>query len=198
VKSEKRHLRISPPLPGFRSAPPGLRKKRKQNAGRRLPTLRTIRVRAPRHTGAACAQAERTRLPAFHRGTCGATERRRSAPVNALPGRRRHQVLPASSPIPVHPLSGSPVVVPGGRIGPEPPECAGHEPAPAGTALAPPPGVTDRRPSRARCGRSTPCKDKVKVVALTVTIVLTLRAFFSPPSWRPPQGVGKIRCEWKT
>jgi hypothetical protein len=38
----------------------------------------------------------------------------------------------------------------GRTYSPEPPECRGDEPLPAGTALAPPDGVTDWRPSRER------------------------------------------------
>src|ERR1700722_1009307 len=43
-----------------------------------------------------------------------------------------------------------PVVVPAGRITPEPPGSSGDEPPPAGTALAPPAGVTGWRPLRGR------------------------------------------------
>ena len=65
----------------------------------------------------------------------GGAETRRVAPANAAP---------SSSDAP-----RTPVIVPAGMM-PEPPECAGDEPTPAGTALAPPTGVTGRRPSRER------------------------------------------------
>ena len=53
-------------------------------------------------------------------------------------------------PVPVQRASRRPVIVPAGRIFPEPPGSGGDEPPPAGTALAPPAGVAGWRPLRER------------------------------------------------
>ncbi len=65
--------------------------------------------------------------------------------------RQRHmrRVAPASAAPTSSDAPRAPVIVPAGMM-PEPPECAGDEPTPAGTALAPPARVTGRRPLRER------------------------------------------------
>jgi hypothetical protein len=78
---------------------------------------------------------------AFRRSTtalAAATERHRSAPANALPGTERDRS--GCYPFPAVPVQR--VALPAGRITPEPPGSSGDEPPPAGTALAPPTGVT--------------------------------------------------------
>jgi hypothetical protein len=90
----------------------------------------------------------RARLSAFHRGTCGSE---RTPPLNsshALPGSGvircyLHLRLSQSS---GRFFARRPVIVPVGRLHPEPPGSEGDKPSPAGTALAPSFGSHRRRP----------------------------------------------------
>jgi hypothetical protein len=68
-----------------------------------------------------------------------------------LRGRQSHKrrVAPASTAPSSSDAPRAPVIVPAGMM-PEPPECAGDEPTPAGTALAPLTAVSSQRPSRER------------------------------------------------
>ena len=89
-------------------------------------------LRRPPLAGALACRRSTTALAA-------ATERRRSAPANALPaaelGRSGCYPLPAAMRLSGFPRR--PVIVPAGRIIPEPPGSGGDEPPPAGTVLAP-------------------------------------------------------------
>jgi hypothetical protein len=124
------------------------RKKEKKEAERRQ-----TRIQRPRPAGRGARSAERARLSAFHRGTCGGD---RTPPLNsshALPatvlGRNGRYPLPAV--MQCSDLSRRPVIVPAGRFCPESPGSGGDEPPPAGTALAPPAAVT--RPASSYEGR---------------------------------------------
>jgi hypothetical protein len=125
--------------PGFRFAQPGLRKKGKRNADRRLsPNLRAIRARL---------------APSGVRTSTGVPPRRLRQRPNAtaqlqhvLPGTWLKDGRYPPPPVPVqrvHPRTGRNA---GRTFSPEPPECKGDKPLPAGTALAPPAGVTGWRP----------------------------------------------------
>ncbi len=74
-------------------------------------------------------------------------------------------------PVPVQRASRRPVIVPAGRISPEPPGSGGDEPPPAGTALAPPAGVAGWRPLHERdCLASNVNRDQSQeIVALSAT-----------------------------
>ena len=151
------------------------RKKQKKEAERRQtrdPTVRILRCGArplvlllPKRAGG----WERGAL-ACRRSTtalAAATERYSSAPDTRFlglgrgarsqmfeqPGSKDRALLSGRYPllpVPVQRASRGPVIVPAGRISPEPPGSGGDEPPPAGTALAPPAGVTGRRPLRER------------------------------------------------
>ena len=79
-------------------------------------------------------------------------------------------------PVPVQRASRRPVIVPAGRISPEPPGSGGDEPPPAGTALAPPAGVTGWRPLRER--------DSLNPVSEIATFVNENVPRYSPESQR--------------
>ena len=142
--------------------------KRKRNAGRRMCSMR------PHLSGAAARPAGRARLPAFHHGACGSD---RTPPLNssyALPEtglvRSGRYPLPAASVQRV--LPRRPVIVPAGRLHPEPPGSGGDEPPPAGTAPAPPDGVTGWRPLRSGMIRCvTEMETRVKSVRFPATTV---------------------------
>ncbi len=97
------------------------------------------------------APAGAARLSAFHRGSCQGTIHPEGSAQARLRGRRRHKrrVAPASAAPTSSDAPRAPVIVPAGMM-PEPPGCAGDEPTPAGTALAPLTAVSSQRPSRER------------------------------------------------
>ena len=117
------------------------KKKGKRNAGRRTSMSRIERMRPRVQRDALACRRSTTALTA-------ATERRRSAPANALPGmeRVRHGRYPFPAILQCSGLPRRPVIVPAGRIIPEPPGSRGDEPLPAGTASPLSAGVTRRRP----------------------------------------------------
>ncbi len=129
--------------PGLRFAPSGLPKNKgggtPADAEFTVPRASGARVaprkgglRRPPLAGALACRRSTTALAA-------ATERRRSAPANALPaaelGRSGCYPLPAAMRLSGFPRR--PVVVPAGRIAPEPPESGADETPPAGTVPAP-------------------------------------------------------------
>jgi len=141
---------------GFKPAPT-LPNNGKRNADRRMCSMR------PHHTDAAATPhpslpRERgregwgaARLSASHHGACGSD---RTPPLNssyALPETGYAGTgVTRSPPFQCSEFPRRPVVMPAGRISPEPPGSEGDEPPPAGTALAPPAGVTGWRPLRER------------------------------------------------
>ena len=132
---------------------------------------RQTRIHRPHHrrapllfpADAARARAERARLSAFHHGACCGERTPQLSSRYALPGTWSGRTIPMvrkiarfSTGVTRSFLSQSsecprrPVIMPAGRIFPEPPGSGGDEPPPAGTAFAPPPGVTGWRPLRER------------------------------------------------
>ncbi len=122
----------------------------------RDPTVRILRCGARYSVSALACRRSTTALAA-------ATERYSSAPATRFlelgrgarsqrfeqPGSKDRALLSGRYPllpVPVQRASRRPVIVPAGRIFPEPPGSGGDEPPPAGTALAPPAGVTGGRP----------------------------------------------------
>ncbi len=132
------------PLPGFAALDPDYEKGKK---GGGTPTSAVFHEAVPAGTAAPHGGA---RLSAFHHGTCCSERTPQLNSRYALPGTRRHQVLPASSPIPVQRVASQTGHHAGRAYPPEPPGSGGDEPPPAGTALAPPAGVTGWRPLRER------------------------------------------------
>ena len=121
-------------VPGLRCAPSGLRNnetnKRKRNAGRRV-----LNRRAPAGARRALSGARSpVGVPPRHlrqRTNAAAQLQSRASWV------QRHQVLPASSPIPVQRVASQAGRHAGRAYNPEPPGSRGDEPPPAGTALVP-------------------------------------------------------------
>ena len=156
--------RLGRPTPGFAALIRGYAMtKGKRNAERRCSVTAASR-------GAARAHAGRARLSAFHHGTCGSdrtpplssshatswdlfgapapmvrkTERiatHDAKPADRLPCVTRGRYPRLAVPV-QRDCTRSPVMMPSGRVLPKPPESRGDEPRPAGTALAPPDGVT--------------------------------------------------------
>ena len=147
------------------------RRKGKRNAERRCSTTSapSRARRGPTSSSPACGGPLASRRPTT--ALAAATERHRSARATRLPGtcseraprwfeRRAHRNtllrgsrrtgLPCVTrgryprlAVPVQrDCTRSPVMMPSGRVLPKPPESRGDEPRPAGTALAPPDGVT--------------------------------------------------------
>jgi hypothetical protein len=132
--------------PGFRCAQPGLQNKK----GSETPADAFVSMR-PHHTDAAAHPAGCARLSAFHHGACCGDRTPQLNSRYALPGtelRRSGRYPPPA--VPVQRASRRPVVMPAGRMTPEPPGSGGDEPPPVGTALAPPAEVTGWRPLRER------------------------------------------------
>jgi hypothetical protein len=119
--------------------------RRKREAGRRQTQCLLSRAQAAhgsRHGECGLRRPPLAGALACRRSTtvlAAATERRGSAPANALPaaelGRSGCYPLPAAMRLSGFPRR--PVIVPAGRIAPEPPESGGDEPPPAGTVPAP-------------------------------------------------------------
>jgi hypothetical protein len=112
---------------------PSQKKEGRRNADRR--------VRNGRIVGCGARSAERARLSASHRGTRGSD---RTPPLNssyALPGTKRHQVLPASGLVPVQRGVPRSAGRNAGRAYPPEPPGDGVQIPPAGTAPAPPLGL---------------------------------------------------------
>jgi hypothetical protein len=121
----------------LRAGPVGSSRARKQKE-KGSGTLAGALVSMSAPCGRGARSAERARLSAFHRGTCCSERTPQLSSRYALPGTRRHQVLPASSLSQSSDFTRRPVIVPAGRNTPEPPGSGGDEPPSAGTALAPP------------------------------------------------------------
>ena len=141
-----------------RSASPNKQtKKRKRNAERRVSPSSAPCPRCPLPLawevgrGRGSREASRARLPAFHHGSrqrdCSSPRRGfgpgfpGTAPISGG--------LPPPAPARLQRAPRTPVIVPAGMM-PKPPECDSDEPPRAGTALAPPAGVTGGRPLRER------------------------------------------------
>jgi hypothetical protein len=149
---------------------------RKRNADKRVLNDRARRGTARVQRDALACRRSTTALAA-------ATERHRSAPANALPGTGLDEngCYPFPAVLQCSGLPRRPVIVPAGRITPEPPGSGGDEPPPAGTALAPPAGVTGWRPLRNEMEKYvTVIETYVKgKVADVVTIILHCLAALS-------------------
>jgi hypothetical protein len=160
--------------PGFRCAPPGLRRnKRKQNAARRFsPNLRALRARLARSV----ARTPDGVPPRHLRQRPNATAQLQ----HVLPGTWLKDGRYPPPPVPVqrvHPRTGRDA---GRTFSPEPPGSKGDEPPPAGTALAPPTGVTGWRPVEERDGPSYANHDVCQEV---VTVAVTIFRSFLPSSF---------------
>ena len=119
------------------------RKIRKRNAGRRSISWAVPAGTAARHGQVGLRRPVRfgrARLPAFHHGTCGEERTPPLSSSHALPGTVPNQERALPAPCRHSVQRGyprRPVLVPAGRICPEPPGSAADEAVPAGTVPTP-------------------------------------------------------------